>query len=467
MNETAAPTIFLSYRREDSAGHTGRLADALGARFGVAHVFRDIEGIEPGEDFVEAVRREIATCDVVLVVIGRDWLDVRDAAGRRRLDDPADHVRQEIAAALERDVRVIPVLVENAVMPRQAELPADIAPLARRNALPLSDVGWDDDVARLAAAIARTRAAPTPSVPTPVRQHARRGRRVRTAIGVAAAVGLVLVAALAVRGRPDAGDVAPSPAEPPAASASPLASRALRMSGPLDARLGLAVVSLRSLRVDSVPDGFRLVAGFRLENRATVALPFLHGEFELDQGDGRADALGETDAEVSPGDAADVEWTWALEPGAIAAVLRFRHAGEFVEVPIDLRPDQVATPEPPLPATALLNARGEASATVGPIEIAFEGADLRRFVNIDVVTARFRATNAGAALEQFSSQDLLLVVDGVVEPPYSSLALLLPAGATVADSAVYRIAPGAREISLRVRFGEEQRELPLTVPPAR
>jgi hypothetical protein len=209
-----------------------------------------------------------------------------------------------------------------------------------------------------------------------------------------------------------------------------------------------------------------LVAGFLLENHATVALPFLRREFQLDQGGGRADALGDTDAEVPAGVAADVDRTFALEPGGIAAVLRFRHAAEFVEVPIDLRPDQVATPEPPLPATALLNARPAASATVGPIEITFEGADLRRFINIDVVTARFRATNRGAAQERFSSQDILLWVDGVVEPPISSFTLLLPAGAAVADSAVFRIPRDTRELALRVRFGDEQRDLALTLLPA-
>ena len=91
--------IFLSYRRDDSTSATGRLADALEAHFGDDRVFRDRE-IAAGENFVEAIRRSVESATVVLVVVGRHWLDARDAAGRRRLDDPGDFVRLEIELAL-------------------------------------------------------------------------------------------------------------------------------------------------------------------------------------------------------------------------------------------------------------------------------------------------------------------------------------------------------------------------------
>ncbi len=134
--------IFISYRREDTAGYAGRLYDRLAAYFGPDRVFMDVEGIEPGVDFVDALERAVGSCEVLIVLIGKDWL-VADGAGKRRLDDPADFVRIETAAALARNIRVVPVLVDDAEMPRANQLPADMASLARRQALELSHKQWD------------------------------------------------------------------------------------------------------------------------------------------------------------------------------------------------------------------------------------------------------------------------------------------------------------------------------------
>jgi hypothetical protein len=140
--------IFINYRREDSAGHAGRLFDRLGARF-PGRVFMDIDTLEPGVDFVEVIETAVGSCEVLIVLIGHEWLSVKDAAGHRRLDDPADYVRLEVATALQRRIRVIPVLVQSASMPRAEELPPDLATLARRNAIELSDARWAYDVDRL------------------------------------------------------------------------------------------------------------------------------------------------------------------------------------------------------------------------------------------------------------------------------------------------------------------------------
>lgn len=146
--------VFLSYRREDSDGHTGRLRDWLVHRFGEERVFQDVDGIEPGEDFVEKLGEKLTDCDIVLVMIGRQWLTVTDADGRRRIDDPHDWVRLEIQMALERGVTVVPVLVGGARMPSEADLPVSLAPLARRNAVTMGP-HWAADVERLAGAIER------------------------------------------------------------------------------------------------------------------------------------------------------------------------------------------------------------------------------------------------------------------------------------------------------------------------
>jgi len=141
--------IFLSYRRQDSQSATGRLADRLEEHFGPARVFHDHESIIAGEDFAEAIRRAINSSTVVLAIIGHDWVDVRNAAGTRRLDDPADFVRLEIEASFEAGIAVIPVLVEGAAMPAQAQLPPSLAAFARCQAVELSDTRWRYDSDRL------------------------------------------------------------------------------------------------------------------------------------------------------------------------------------------------------------------------------------------------------------------------------------------------------------------------------
>ena len=109
--------IFVSYRRQESSHLAGRLYDRLADRFGEGQVFIDVDAIEPGVDFAEEICRAVAACKVLLAIIGPTWLTATDERGRRRLDDPDDIVRLEIEAALARGVRVIPILVEGAVMP--------------------------------------------------------------------------------------------------------------------------------------------------------------------------------------------------------------------------------------------------------------------------------------------------------------------------------------------------------------
>jgi hypothetical protein len=162
--------IFISYRRSDSAGSTGRLMDDLKAQFPDCPVFRDIEAIEAGADFVEAIDAAVKSCSVLLAVIGPRWLSATNKDGKRRIDDPNDFVRLEISAALRRDVRVIPVLVEDATMPSAEELPEDIKAFARRQAHELSDRRWDYDATQLFGALEKVhgiRRKPPRPVPPP------------------------------------------------------------------------------------------------------------------------------------------------------------------------------------------------------------------------------------------------------------------------------------------------------------
>lgn len=141
--------IFISYRREDSGGHAGRLCDRLTARFGSARVFMDLQDVGPGQNFAQSIDEMIATCDCVIAVIGPRWLE----AIRRRAPGGEDFVQHEIVAALARDITVIPVLVGGARMPPAESLPLAMSALRYRNAFEVRDERFDDDVARLGDAI--------------------------------------------------------------------------------------------------------------------------------------------------------------------------------------------------------------------------------------------------------------------------------------------------------------------------
>lgn len=146
-----ASTVFISYRREESAGHAGRLFDRLVGKLGRDHVFRDVDNIRPGEDFADAIRQRIQASDVLIVLIGPRWLSAADGEGRKRLEDASDLVRLEVEMGLERKMRVIPVLLSGAAMPDAKELPATLAPLTKFNAFEVRDTHFDLDVVQLIA----------------------------------------------------------------------------------------------------------------------------------------------------------------------------------------------------------------------------------------------------------------------------------------------------------------------------
>jgi hypothetical protein len=153
VSEAEDGGVFVSYRRQETSGVAGRLADQLAERFGRDRIFIDVDAIEPGVDFAEAIVRAVETCGVLLAVIGPGWLTAMDDQGRPRLEDPDDIVRIEIEAALARNVRVIPILVENAVMPRRHDLPESLGGLARRNAFAVRHESFRADADRLIKSI--------------------------------------------------------------------------------------------------------------------------------------------------------------------------------------------------------------------------------------------------------------------------------------------------------------------------
>jgi len=145
--------IFISYRRDDAEGEAGRLFDDLVSVFGEKSVFMDVAAIEVGRDFRKAIDDSVATCGVLLALIGKDWLDAKNETGQRRLDNPSDFVRLETASALKRDIPVVPVLVRGAKMPRPEQLPDDLKELAYRNGVELTHARWSSDLQLLIKAL--------------------------------------------------------------------------------------------------------------------------------------------------------------------------------------------------------------------------------------------------------------------------------------------------------------------------
>jgi hypothetical protein len=227
--------IFISYRRDDSEGQAGRLYDDLSRRFGDSSVFMDVAAIEPGLDFRKVIDHNVASCGVLLAVIGPGWLDAKDETGQRRLDNPTDFVRLETASALKRDIPVVPVLVHGARMPKAEQLPADLGELAYRNGLELTHARWDSDVEVLVKALQRhvkdeaaeaaqgsskasaaPRSGPVASVAQapPTKGH---GTLAAVAVVAAAVVGFGLYLGLHRSPQPDAGKstvIATTPAQP-------------------------------------------------------------------------------------------------------------------------------------------------------------------------------------------------------------------------------------------------------------
>jgi uncharacterized protein YecT (DUF1311 family) len=145
--------VFICYRREDSGGFAGRIYDRLTGSLGRENVFFDVDSIAPGLDFVDTLSERVGRCDALIAVIGKTWLSSADADKKRRLDDPNDFVRIEIEAALNRGVRVIPVLVDGALLPKREDLPASIDKLTRRQGIEISHARFDSDVENLIRAL--------------------------------------------------------------------------------------------------------------------------------------------------------------------------------------------------------------------------------------------------------------------------------------------------------------------------
>ena len=147
--------VFISYRREDSAWFAGRVYDRLANALGRESVFIDVDNIPAGLDFVDVLSERVGQCDALVAIVGKNWLASADKDNRRRIDDPNDFVRIEIEAALNRNVPVIPVLIDGTAMPKANDLPDRLTKFARRQGIEISHNRFDSDAKRLTDALAR------------------------------------------------------------------------------------------------------------------------------------------------------------------------------------------------------------------------------------------------------------------------------------------------------------------------
>lgn len=218
--------IFLNYRREDASGHAGRLYDSLADRFGPDNVFMDVDTIRLGSDFAAVIERAVNQCDVLVALMGRQWLSTAGADGRPRLDDPDDFVRLELESAFANDLVVIPTAVQGATFPGPPDLPPSLEPLARRQGIELRDTAWHDDINRLIRRLERLVEEPSEpprqAQPAPPRPRSR-PRPLLIALGL---VALAIVAvSIVVLTRGKGGSAGGSPMSARLLNAIPLAVR--------------------------------------------------------------------------------------------------------------------------------------------------------------------------------------------------------------------------------------------------
>ncbi|HEV7744915.1 MAG TPA: toll/interleukin-1 receptor domain-containing protein [Pyrinomonadaceae bacterium] len=154
MTDKRVPIIFINYRHDDTSEFANRLNETLTRRFGARHIFLDSQAIEGGADFSESIRDALSSSIVLVAIVGKNWL-ARTSDGKQRLDEAHDYVRLEIASALENDIKVVPVLVEETSIPRVQNLPEGLHKLATYHWIRIRERTWQADTKKLSKTIAK------------------------------------------------------------------------------------------------------------------------------------------------------------------------------------------------------------------------------------------------------------------------------------------------------------------------
>ena len=466
---------FISYRREDAAGYAGRLRESLERRLGSARVFRDVDTLRPGQDFVQAIESRLSDCAVMLAVIGRDWVNARDLTGSRRLDEPFDFVRLEIAAALARPtVLVVPVLVEGAAMPSAAELPENLKPLIRRHAVSIRDETWDGDVDRLVNVIESAISMRDPSRADAPISGAR--------LWVAAALAVVIVGLLLFNGNrsrsgggtasggPTAGADTPA-GDAPAASGIPI-SKAGGMPYTIDiprvAEVAFAdvIYAVASGNIVMRGDTPELRLRMRVINSGRYEVGFWDDSFRLAVG---GDVLSPTSGLNTSVPGNSLRYgiiTFRLRPQTTTATLRIVNNQATAEIPLDVSP----TGRPPVDEQAEIadsTAQAVTAAVVrdpmplldaGDMNVTITRAFTRRFANTLRFSLSLRFTNRGRYASHSSLIVLRAEAGGEVLAPWQTPNENLDPMTTASGSATFDLPPTATRVVLRTTFMDQTSE---------
>jgi len=456
---------FISYRREDTAGYAGRLRESLERRLGSAEVFRDVDALQPGQDFVQAIESRLASCRVMLVVIGRDWLDAKVDGGSRRLDDPYDFVRLEVAAGLARaEVLVVPVLVEGTSMPAAADLPGDIRPLARRHAVSVRDETWDADVDRLVDVISGPGHGSAALI-GPRRSSA----AVKWALAGMALIAVVGLAARSWRGVPPVPSLATAPdrtAPIAAGTAAAFPPYAVDVPRVAEVAVGDLVYTLVSANVTSRAAGPELRLRIRLANGGASDVNFWDGSFRLAIGGEEAAPTSGLNEIVSSHSIRSGIVTFLLPPNPRRAVLRVIGGQSPADLPLDLtQTGRPAADEQPEVADSRSQAivRGltrepEFLMKAGDVRITLERVTSRRFVNALRLMVTARIENRGR-YPISSDQFIVRVVTGDdVIAPWTAPGDPIAGMSTSIVSSAFDLSPAAHRITLRTTFNDQSVE---------
>jgi hypothetical protein len=470
--------IFISYRREDSAGHVGRLHDRLITRFGREQVFKDIDSIKPGEDFTQAIKEAMASCDVLIAVIGKRWLTETDSKGIRRLDNPKDFVRQEIAAALAGKTRVIPVLVQGTTMPNEEDLTEDLRSLGHRNAIEISDGRWDHDVDRLMQAIWKK-----PAV----------GRKAL----VAACIGLAVIAFVSYLLFVRSNVLNPAHLSPP--SPPPIPSTPKNEAGgdsgqyPIHLRANQEVRLKTSLndctykiltaeveRANSSTLRLRLVIRLTVNNSASSGAEFTNGNFRLlVDGVPRA-PVSDLIQLVERHSAKEGTVEFTVPDTATKLILEVRDTGEVAEVPIDLSetaPERIPVAQTQeqsrfqnaqFPIRLRANQEVRLKTSLNDCTYKILTAEVERANSSTLrlrLVIRLTVNNSASSGAEFTNGNFRLLVDGVPRAPVSDLIQLVERHSAKEGTIEFALPDTATKLVLQVRDTGEVAEIPIDLSP--
>jgi hypothetical protein len=485
--------IFISYRRDDSAGWTGRLADQLKARFGAESIFIDIDTIEPGADFTEALRKAVGSCDVLLAVIGPRWATVTDKTGTSRLHDPSDWIRVEIAAALARKIRVIPVLVGGATMPSSEFLPDDLDGFAQRQAHELSDKRWTYDVDQLMKVL-------SPDVQERIAwsSHSDRAKpslMTRPIVGVLLLVVIGGIAAIGLNIGPasnpqqeKAPDVPPhqsstqqknQPERPETKILPPRKSATtIHLAAGQDARLKTQSIDHRyqvlnaELRSKNTSENI-LHLDIRLTNNDAYPTNFWNRTFRLLENGVPRSPISDLSESVEGHSAKEGIVEFIIPVGVSEVQLRIIVGNESAEIPLSLKNSAGRSGEPGpsghtrrtfsahLPAPLASNQEVTLSSNTYTIL----EAKLDRLNSTTLrLHFRVRLTNNGRYPTNFWNRTFRLLEDGIPRAPVSDLNETVEGQSAKEGSVEFSMPESVQQVVLQIRQGNDVSELPFALP---